>query len=241
MTDWIRYYMGKSISVAIPAYEYSGKGVEVLNFSLNQMLQQTFQDFELVISDHSVDNEIENVCKRWSNYFDLKYFRNENDRGSGSANFNNCIKNCAGKIIKLLCADDWLFSRDSLQITYDAFDENTNFLATGYYHSRDRRNYYNPHYPQMNENYHYINLIGTPSCVSVRNFKDIPEFDKNLFYAYDCDFYRSYIDKFGGYKLVNNITIGNYIWENSVTSTVNNEIIEKESLYIRAKYENKNS
>ena len=77
--------------------------------------------------------------------------------------------------------------------------------------------------------------------MSVRNFKDIPEFDKNLFYAYDCDFYRSYIDKFGGYKLVNNITIGNYIWENSVTSTVNNEIIEKESLYIRAKYENKNS
>lgn len=228
--------MNPNLSIAIPVYEYSGKGVEVINFSLNQMLLQTFQNFEIIISDHSVDNEIENVCKRWNNYFDLKYFRNENDRGLGAANFNNCIKNCNGKIIKYLCADDFLFNRDALQIIHDAFDDNTNFLATGYYHTRDRRNYYNPHYPQMNENIHITNTIGTPSCVAVRKFDDMPEFDKNLTYCFDEDFYYAFINKYNGVKLIGNITIVNFIWENSLTSSTSNELIERETSYIKNKY-----
>ena len=228
--------MNKSINIAIPIYEYNGKGTDVLNFSLNQLLLQTFQDFSLVISDHSVDDAIEKECKRWSNYFDLKYLRNENDRGSGAANFNNCIRNCTGKIIKLLCADDFIFSREALQIIYENFDDETNFLATGYYHTRDRKNYYNPHYPQMNDNIAVTNTIGTPSCIAIRRFDDMPEFDKNLHYAFDEDFYFQYLRKYGKYKLINNITVGNYIWENSITSSIHDDLVAKESQYILDKY-----
>ena len=228
--------MNKLMSIAIPVYEYSGKGVEVLNFSLNQILQQTFQNFELVVSDHSIDDEIENVCKRWSNYFDLKYYRNENDRGSGAANFNNCIKNCNGKIIKLLCADDWLFSKDSLQIIYENFTDDVDFMAVGYYHSRDRRNHYNPHFPQMNDNLKIVNTIGTPSCVAIRKYDDMPEFDKNLKYAFDCEFYHQYLSKYNRVKFINSILIANYIWDSSITANIDNELIQKESQYILDKY-----
>ena len=48
--------MNKSISIAIPIYEYSGKGTECLNFSLNKFLFQTFQDFE-IIDDSITDTE----------------------------------------------------------------------------------------------------------------------------------------------------------------------------------------
>jgi glycosyltransferase involved in cell wall biosynthesis len=228
--------MNKTLSIAIPIYEYNGKGTDVLNFSLNQLLLQTCQDFELVISDHSIDDAIEKECKRWSNYFDLKYLRNENDRGSGASNFNSCLKNCTGKIIKLLCADDYFFSRDAIQITLDAFDDETNFLATAYFHTRNRVNYYSPHYPQMNENIKMVNTIGTPSCVAIRNFEDMPEFDKNLKYAFDCDFYHQYISKYDKVKLINNLTIANYLWENSITSVIDNDLIMKESQYIMDKY-----
>lgn len=233
--------MNPELNIAIPIYEYSGKGVEVLNFSLNQMLQQTFQKFEIIISDHSVDDEIENVCKRWSNYFDLKYYRNENDRGSGAANFNNCLKHCTGKIIKLLCADDFVFNKDSLQIVYENFTDDTDLLATAYYHTRDRRNYYNPHYPQMNDMIKVNNTLGTPSCISIRNYDDMPEFDKNLKYCFDEDFYHAYMSKYNRIKLVNSIGIANYIWDASITATIDNELIKSESEYILKKYANTNS
>jgi glycosyltransferase involved in cell wall biosynthesis len=233
--------MNKLINIAIPIYEYAGKGTDVLNFSLNQLLLQTFQDFSLIISDHSVDDAIEKECIRWSNYFDLKYLRNENDRGSGAANFNNCLKNCTGKIIKLMCADDFVYGRDALQIIADNFTDDTDFLATSYLHSRDRRNYYNPHYPQMNDMIRVNNTIGTPSCVSIRRYDDIPKFDKNLKYAFDCDFYHQYIGKYGRIKFVNSMGIVNYIWDFSITANIDNELIKSESEYILKKYANTTS
>ena len=50
------------ISIAVPTYEYRGKGVEVLEYAFNTMVKQTFKDFDVVISDHSVDDKIEVLC-----------------------------------------------------------------------------------------------------------------------------------------------------------------------------------
>jgi len=229
------------ISICIPAYEYNGKGMDVLIFSFKQLLCQSFRDFEIVVSDHSVDSHIEDACAKWDKCLDIKYFRNEIDRGSGSSNFNNGIKNCSGEIIKFLCCDDFVFGEDSLQIIVDNFYNDTNFLATGYYHTQDRKNYYSPHYPKMNDNIKIVNTIGTPSCVAVRKFKDMPEFDKNLHYCFDEEFYYQYIKKYNGVTLINDITAANYIWNESISSSISQETIEKENLYILRKHEYKNS
>lgn len=49
-------------SISIPTYGYNGKGSEFLNFSLYKLSSQTFKNFEVVISDHSTDNTIKDIC-----------------------------------------------------------------------------------------------------------------------------------------------------------------------------------
>ena len=43
------------ISVCIPTYEFRGEGVRYLTEIFDGLRKQTFQDFEIVISDHSKD------------------------------------------------------------------------------------------------------------------------------------------------------------------------------------------
>ena len=56
--------MDKKISICIPTYEMGGYGVEYLNHSLNILSKQTYQDFEIVISDQSENNDIKDLCKK---------------------------------------------------------------------------------------------------------------------------------------------------------------------------------
>ena len=79
------------ISVCIPTYEMNGKGAEYLEYSFNILYQQTFTDFEIIISDHSKTDLIKELCDRWATVLDIKYLRNEYKRGSSSANVNNAV------------------------------------------------------------------------------------------------------------------------------------------------------
>jgi len=48
------------ISIAIPCYEMHGRGTEMLQYSLNTIKKQVNSDFEVVISDHSKNDDIFN-------------------------------------------------------------------------------------------------------------------------------------------------------------------------------------
>lgn len=51
------------VSVAIPVFEYYGRGVEVLDDMLRTISYQTLKDVEVVISDQSKNDDIENYCE----------------------------------------------------------------------------------------------------------------------------------------------------------------------------------
>jgi glycosyltransferase involved in cell wall biosynthesis len=226
------------ISIIIPCFEYNGKGVEVLEYSFKKLESQTFRDYNVIISDHSMNNKICLLCENWKYKLPIKYYLNENNRGSGSANFNFAIEHADGEYLKLLCADDYLLMDDSLKIINENLTDGVNFLATGYVLTKNRLEYYNAHFPQMNSRIYAINTVGTPSCVTIKNYQDLPKFDINSNYSYDCIFYHDYINKYGGIKLINSITMANFIWGESVTSSMTNENIEKEIRYAIEKYEN---
>ena len=65
------------LSVAIPCYEMSGKGVEFLEKSLNIIKNQNvdFSEIEIVISDHSINDDIKKCCDKYNN-INLKYYKN---------------------------------------------------------------------------------------------------------------------------------------------------------------------
>ena len=62
------------ISVAVPVYEYYDRGVEFLDDMFRTIEIQTMQPDEIVISDHSVTDDIENYCKSYD--LPIKYKRN---------------------------------------------------------------------------------------------------------------------------------------------------------------------
>ncbi|MFZ9376538.1 MAG: glycosyl transferase, partial [Candidatus Fonsibacter ubiquis] len=78
--------MNPKISIAIPTWETYGKGAEFLDDLLRTIEIQTFKDFEVVISDHSEDNQIFDKVGEFEDRIDFCYSKNRNDKGNGPAN-----------------------------------------------------------------------------------------------------------------------------------------------------------
>lgn len=221
------------IDIAIPCYEYGGVGHEVLGFSFERIATQTFRDFRVVISDHSTDDKIKDLCDKWSDKFEIKYLRNERGRGIVACNLNNLLDNCDGEYIKWMDQDDYFLCDNSLEVINLHLKSETPWLATAYIHTQDKENYYNPHFPTINQWLCVVNTIGTMSCTVFKNFPDMPRFDENLRYSHDELFYWQFMEKFGLPKLINLFSIANYIWPNSTTSNIaTSELIKKENNYI---------
>ena len=89
------------VSVLIPTYNYA----HYLDETIQSVLEQSFQDFELVIVDnHSTDNT-EEVVKKYFGDKRISYYRNPRNLGL-VGNWNQCLLYAKGDYIKLLCADD---------------------------------------------------------------------------------------------------------------------------------------
>lgn len=225
----------KRFSIAIPCWEYNGNGGIVLDFSLDKMSKQTFSNFNIVISDHSKDDAVKKVCEKWQDKLDIKYLTNVVGRGRVSPNLNNAIRNSDGELIKLMDQDDFFYDQFALEFISDNFSAECNWMATAYAHTRDRISLFNPHYPEINSNLSRVNTIGTCSCVTVRNNDDLPLLDENLKYHHDCEWYSRLYKKYGNPEFLNIFTIINFLWNNNFTSTVTEDLINEEILYILKK------
>jgi glycosyltransferase involved in cell wall biosynthesis len=223
------------ISICIPTYEMKGKGVEYLEYSFNILYSQTYKYFEIVISDHSIDNNIKDLCEQWNQILNIHYFKNKYKRGNSSANINNAIKNAKGDIIKILCQDDFLYDEYSLEKQIKSF--NKGWLVTACCHYNEDK-LYKPLYPEYHNNIQYgCNTIGSPSVLMFEN-KDIIEFDEELIWLTDVDYYKRLYDKFGLPTLHNDISVVSreHLYQASHTLATEN-IKQQEYNYIIKKYE----
>ena len=50
------------ISICIPTYEMGGKGLKFLRQGIESIRLQTFDNYEIIISDNSKVDDIENYC-----------------------------------------------------------------------------------------------------------------------------------------------------------------------------------
>lgn len=99
------------VSVIIPTYNRA----EFLRFAITSVLNQTFQDFEIiVVDDASIDNT-EDVVRSLSDKR-ISYFRHGANKGN-AATRNTGIRNSSGHYIALLDDDDeWLPSKLEKQV-----------------------------------------------------------------------------------------------------------------------------
>lgn len=229
------------VSVAIPTFEYYGRGVEVLDDMLRTISYQTLKDVEVVISDHSKNDDILDYCNKNEYNLNINYFHNENNRGNPALNTNNAIDRCTGEIIKVFQQDDFFFDTEALEIMYREMTQSSEkWFVCGAIHTRDDGNsFYHPMLPRWDdkiilEDQH--NFIGGVSVLSIKN-EVKTRFDQNVKMLLDVDFYYNTMLNYGMPILYQDILIANRVRD---TDTLMSEISESDVIrefeYCHKKY-----
>jgi glycosyltransferase involved in cell wall biosynthesis len=180
-------------SICIPAY----KNTSYLKILFNSIKSQTYNNFEVIVTDDSPNNSVELLCKEFEVYFTIRYYKNNPIKGSPS-NWNEAIKNAKGKWIKLMHDDDWFATNDSLKHYADIINssENIDFIFSAYndyennvYKKTNRLN--NSIIKRIINNPLYLfksNYIGNPSVVLIKNNSKF-YYDDKLKWVVDFEFY----------------------------------------------------
>jgi hypothetical protein len=155
---------------------------------------------------------------------------------SNDVNINNAIKHASRDIIKILFQDDFLYDEHSLEKQLECFKSDWMVTACCHYNGKE---IYKPYYPKYHNNIQYgENTISSPSVLMFKN-KNILEFDENLFWLMDVDYYKRLYNMFGSPSICSYITVVNREHENQVSNTLATEEIKKQELeYIIKKYAN---
>ena len=230
------------VSIAVPVFEYYGMGVSVLDDMFRTISQQTIKDFEVVISDHSVNDDIEEYCKFNEYDLNIKYIRNENGRGNPAVNTNNAIDNCTGEIIKIFQQDDFFYDTEALEIMYrEMTNSSQKWFVCGAIHTRDDGNtFFNPMLPRWDEKMileDQHNFIGGVSVLSIKQ-EVKTRFDPNVKMLLDVDFYHNTMLEYGMPILHLDTLIANRVRDfDSLSSEVKPEDIKREFSYVHKKYD----
>lgn len=243
-------------SICIPTYEMKGSGLDFLKFNFKTFKQQNFQDFEVVISDHSKNDDIKKICLETD--LNINYIKNENNIGNSSSNINNAIQNAKGKWIKILFQDDFLYGKDALKTLHefiknnfqcysDNCDENgiyqdhdldeKGWVVTGSEHTTDGFYLLNPYEPRwsLEAIFKGHNTISSPSVLTFKNENNIL-FDENLIWLMDIDYYYRLYLKYGEPKILKEINAVNRVWLGSLTAEIDQEKKDKELEYFKNKF-----
>lgn len=99
--------MRPRISVCVTTYNYAS----FLPDCVESVLQQTFNDWELIVCDDCSTDETQVLMERYANADPrIRYIRNVKRLGM-SANLKYAADLGTGKYLKILCADDWITRR----------------------------------------------------------------------------------------------------------------------------------
>ena len=215
------------------------KGGEFLDFNLMKILNQSYKNYEVVVSDHCESDLIKRVCDKYLSLgMDMKYLRNDFNRGNSSANINNAILNSQGEIIKILFQDDFFFRSKSLHEIVNVFTSNSiNWLVTACCHSLDGKSFERDYYPKYTEDImEGNNLISSPSVLSFLRSSNQILFDENLVWLMDCDIYKRLYMEYGDPFYLNSINVVNRTWEGQFNNHIPWEKKREEIQYGREKY-----
>ena len=224
-----------NVSICIPAFECGGKGVSYLKNLLDSVEIQTYQPYEVIISDHSKSNELEKLCELYS--FNIKHYYNSKNRGSCEANLNNAIRLSNGNYIKPMLQDDFFIGPDSLQLMVDALKTTgCEWVAAHTMHCTedDTSNLHSPHPATLpSDPRQWLKGQNTLGCPSVVMYpKNIEEFNTFLVWFMDVEYYYRLWSSFGFPALVNEKCVVTRLRKDGISSTeISPQVIEEDTRY----------
>ena len=183
-----------------------GYGVEYLRFNIETIKKQTFTDYEIIVSDHSVNDDIEELC---DSIPDIRYIRNACNRGSSSANLNKGILFASGQIIKPMFQDDYFHDTNALSIIHNILSCGAKWVVCGNNVAVDHNTTLYNFIPRWNDKIIYgNNTLSSPSCMAYLKCNE--HWDERLIWLMDCNFYWRLFQRFGLPYLENRILITNF-------------------------------
>lgn len=193
------------ITVAVPTHDIPERDAFMKRLEVS-LGNQTFQDFELVVTDE----------------------------GLMAANSNAAIKRAKGDVIKLLYMDDYLHSPDALQHIADEFTGG--WLASGCVHTNDGKTFYDAHFPTYNHEMAIgKNTIGSPSVVAFEN-SDPLLFDESLSFMLDCELYVRLYERYGEPTLLPYLDVAMGLGDHQTTNLMSLEEKFTEAQYVANKH-----
>lgn len=219
----------KEISVVIPTHGMKN-GEYFFRRCLDSLWNQSFQDFDIVVTDNSDDDKIERICEWYRT--GIHYYRNP--RKGMAQNTNEGINRATGRLIKILYMDDYMAHNKALENIHRHFKGE--WLVTGCAHSRDGIEKIRPHFPEYNSDIHIINTIGSPSVLTIKN--DVPLlFDEELTWLLDADLYKRYHEAYGNPTILEEINVIIGIGQHQMTYELTDERKLQEEVYVKTKHE----
>jgi glycosyltransferase involved in cell wall biosynthesis len=91
-----------TVSIGLPVFN----GGDYLRFSIDSILEQTFTDFELIISDNASSDSTQKICEEYARRDKrIVYTRFDENKGA-TINYNHIVNTARGKYFKWAAHDD---------------------------------------------------------------------------------------------------------------------------------------
>jgi glycosyltransferase involved in cell wall biosynthesis len=195
------------VSICIPAFN----SPDLLRKCLNSIVTQTFQDFELVISDDSSSDAVKKVIDSYNFENKLVYQKNPTPLGS-PANWNMALSLAKGEFIKIMHHDDYFTNSSSLANFVSVIENNSavDFIccSSNIYFSKKNRYFLHKQTTAQIKRVKndpvflfFRNVIGAPSATFYRNQQDM-QFNSNYKWLVDVEFYIRYLKKYSSIAFI---------------------------------------
>jgi len=194
--------MNPKVSICIPTYN----SPKLFRSCLESIVIQTYKDYEIIVTDDSTNEEIENIINEFNFGNKIKYFKNRIRLGTPE-NWNEASRHASGDYIKMLHHDDKFYDENSLfdfvMMLEKNPDSNFAFCASQQISETDEclsiHSTTTKQLKLLRENPNFLflgNFIGAPSTTIYKKDNMI-EYDIKLRWLVDIDFYiRKINDKF---------------------------------------------
>jgi glycosyltransferase involved in cell wall biosynthesis len=182
------------VSICIPAYNQ----VKYLKRTIDSVLNQTYSDYEIIITDDSPTNIVFELMQEYESTGKIQYFKNKIPLGSPE-NWNEAIRLSNGEYVKIMHHDDYFADENALYEFVKMLDENpnANFAFSATIVIDIKKELTRIHCPtsrqieSLKKNPYVLffgNFIGPPSSVIHRR-NSLLTYDLNLKWVVDFDFY----------------------------------------------------
>jgi len=223
---------------------------ELLPRAINGVLEQTYQNWELIIVDDHSQDDTQNILQDYRKKDKrIKVFRHPHNKGNAQAR-NTALKNSRGKYIAFLDDDDQWVDRNKLKKQIKVFDDSIDprlaivCTSVNIIDSQSRKTAQLVKAPS-DLNKHILGgngIIYSPTVLTKRSLMTaVGGFDKSMVRGVDSEFYRTCIIKFNlKVYFLPDITTNIYEHKGSRLTPVKTfksvKISMKTNLYLLSKY-----